>query len=105
LKTVAVKGICPMCRERVLEGQETFRDKHSSGINHADCLRGHYQIGDRVRVKILGENEGRIGRIVGIRKEIPTCYWVRFTGPHLEIGGVWDYYFDELEGVDSWQRI
>jgi len=103
MDTVAVIGICPMCRQRVLEGQETFKDKYAS-ISHADCLKGHFQIGDRVRVKLM-ENDGRIGRIIGIRTELPTCYWVRFHGPHPDIGCVWDYFWDEIEGVDSWQRI
>ena len=104
MKTVAVLGICPMCRERVLEGQETFQDKYAS-ISHATCLRGHFKVGDRVKVLILGENDGRIGRIVGVRTELPTCYWVRFMGPHPDIGCIWDYYFDELEALDSWQRV
>lgn len=70
------------------------------------AMKGHFQIGDRVRMKLLlRENEGRIGRIIGIRKELPTIYYVRFAGPHPDIGCVWDYYFDEIEGVDSWLRI
>lgn len=99
----AVKGICPMCFGPVLEGQKSFQDPHGS-INHEDCLRGNFQTGDRVRVLIIGENDGRIGRIIGTRTEVPTCYWVRFPGPHPDIGCVWDYYWDEIEGVDSWQR-
>lgn len=104
MKTVAVIGICPMCRQKVLEGQESFKDPHGS-INHADCLKGNLKIGDRVKVLIFGENEGKVGRIIGIKTEIPTCYWVRFAGPHPEIGCVWDYFWDEIEGVDSWVRI
>ena len=104
MTTATVKGICPMCFGPVLETQEAFQDPHGC-INHADCLRGHFQTGDRVRVKLVGENDGRIGRIIGIRTELPTCYWVRFMGPHPEIGCVWDYFWDEIEGVDSWVRI
>lgn len=103
MKTVAVKGICPMCRERVLEGQESFKDPHGS-INHADCLKGNLKIGDRVKVLIFGENEGKVGRIIEVRTEIPTSYYVRFPGPRPGIGCIWDYYFDELEALDSWQK-
>lgn len=106
MRHIAAGGICPMCRERILEEQETFQDRFAE-ISHVDCLRGHFKIGDRVKVRdyMVDANEGRIGRIIGIQTELPSCYWVRFHGPHPDIGCVWDYYFDELEALDSWQRI
>lgn len=58
-----------------------------------------FDIGDKVRVTLLGENEGRIGEVVSKEQLKPGVvkYWVRFMGQHPTIGEVWDYYGDELE--------
>ncbi|MBO8160607.1 MAG: hypothetical protein H0Z24_03140 [Thermosipho sp. (in: Bacteria)] len=59
-----------------------------------------FNIGDKVRVLLLGDWEGKVGEVIGkeLRKPGLYRYWVRFMIPHNpDISKVLDYYGDEIE--------